>query len=103
MRLHEVPVPTLLLVMVLLLVPGVPGPASAQAPPPLGDTFDGPVIDKTNGFVGAGGGFPVAGTSLAVLLPATLPTGNYQVRVIGLTSAGQLFGTFSDAVTVVVQ
>jgi hypothetical protein len=44
----------------------------------------------------------VGGTSLSVVIPGTLAPGTYRVRVIGLDSAGNPVGTFSDAVTVVV-
>jgi len=43
------------------------------------------------------------GTSITLTIPATPPPGTYQVRVIGFLSSGQLLGTFSDAVAVVVQ
>jgi hypothetical protein len=36
-----------------------------------------------------------------VTLPAGIPPGSYQVRVIGLTATLALVGVFSDAVTVV--
>jgi len=52
---------------------------------------------------GSGGGFPVQGTNLTVTIPPGIAAGSYQVRVIGLGAGGQLVGTFSDAVTVVVQ
>ena len=73
------------------------GPGLAFANP------NGAAPDPVNGFGGAGGGFPVPGTALTVLLPPTLPPGTYQIRVIGLDGAGQLLGTFSDAVTVAIQ
>jgi hypothetical protein len=62
---------------------------------------NGSVPDAINGFGGAGGGFLVSGTTLTLRLPATVPPGAYQVRVIGVSSEG-LVGTFSDAVTIVV-
>jgi len=43
------------------------------------------------------------GASITLTIPATPPPGTYQVRVIGYLSSGQLLGTFSDAVTLVVQ
>ena len=36
------------------------------------------------------------------VLPASLPSGTYEVRVIVLSASGQPVGTFSDAVAVVV-
>jgi len=45
----------------------------------------------------------VSGTSLPVMLGSPVPAGTYQVRVIGLSAASQIIGTFSDAVTIVVQ
>jgi subtilisin-like proprotein convertase family protein len=59
--------------------------------------------DLVNGFGGAGGGVVVAGTEVSAVLPAEVPPGAYQVRVIAIAPTGQLLGTFSDAVTVVVE
>ena len=64
---------------------------------------NGTAPDGVNGFGGAGGGFAVSGASFTAVLPQTLTPGSYQVRVIGLSATGQLVGTFSSAVTVVVQ
>ncbi len=58
--------------------------------------------DPVNGFGGAGGGFVVDGMSVSVTLPASMPPGSYQIRVIGLSPTGQPVGTFSDAVAVIV-
>ena len=58
--------------------------------------------DSVNGFGGAGGGCVVPGTSFPVTLGPSVPTGTYQIRVIGLSPTGQPVGTFSDAVMVVV-
>jgi photosystem II stability/assembly factor-like uncharacterized protein/Tol biopolymer transport system component len=57
--------------------------------------------DPVNGFLGAGGGLLVDGTSLPVVLEPTFPPGSYQVRVIGVSATGAAAGTFSDAVTIV--
>ena len=59
--------------------------------------------DPVNGFGGAGGGFVVSGMSFSVALPSSAPPGAYQVRVIGLSATGLPVGTFSDAVTMVVE
>jgi hypothetical protein len=64
---------------------------------------NGTAPDAANGFGGTGGGLVVSGTSLPVTLTSSIPAGTYQVRVIGLSAAGQIVGTFSDAVTVIVQ
>ena len=45
----------------------------------------------------------VSGTSFTVTLGTSTLLGIYQIRVIGLSPTGQVVGTFSDAVTVVVQ
>jgi subtilisin-like proprotein convertase family protein len=58
--------------------------------------------DPVSGFGGAGGGFLVAGGSLAITVPATLPAGVYQVRVIGLSPAGALVGRFSDTLSLLI-
>jgi Tol biopolymer transport system component len=57
--------------------------------------------DPVNGFGGAGGAFVTADERFDVLVPTELPPGNYQVRVIGLTSSFQTVGVFSDAITVI--
>ncbi len=62
---------------------------------------NGATNDPVNGFGGAGGGSLVTGTGFTVTLPAGIPPGSYQVRVIGLTAALAPVGVFSDAVTVV--
>jgi hypothetical protein len=59
--------------------------------------------DSLNGYGGAGGGFLVPGPGFTAELPVAMTPGTYQVRVIGLTATGQLLGSFSDAVTLVVQ
>lgn len=59
--------------------------------------------DSLNGYGGAGGGFLVPGPGFTADLPAAMTPGTYQVRVIGITAAGQLLGSFSDAVTLVVR
>lgn len=59
--------------------------------------------DPVNGFGGLGGAVVVRGTSLPVTLAPSVPAGTYHVRVIGLSPAGQIVATFSDAVTVVIQ
>ena len=64
--------------------------------------LDGVTTDPVNGLGGAGGGFPVPGTSLTIVIPAAIASGAYQVRVIGLLAAGEPVGSFSGAVTVVV-
>jgi hypothetical protein len=58
--------------------------------------------DRINGVGGAGGGFVVSGTSVTIAVPAEAAAGRYQVRVIGLTGAGQPIGAFGDAITVTV-
>jgi Tol biopolymer transport system component len=63
---------------------------------------NGTAPDGVNGFGGAGGGFLVGSTSVTVAVPEVAP-GRYQVRVIGLSAAIVPVGSFSDAVTVVVQ
>jgi hypothetical protein len=63
---------------------------------------NGTGFDPVNGAGGAGGSFVVAGTGVTVTVPATLGSGTYQVRVIGLSPTGQLIGSFGDAVGVVV-
>jgi hypothetical protein len=62
---------------------------------------NGSAPDGVNGFGGAGGGFPVGGTSFPVILTPDFPAGTYQVRVIGLTDTFLTVGVFSDAITVV--
>ena len=44
----------------------------------------------------------VAGTTLTAIVPASFPTGTYQVRVIGLTATGRPLARSSDAVTLVI-
>jgi hypothetical protein len=63
---------------------------------------NGTAPDGVNGFGGAGGGFVVAGTGFPATVPTTLTPGSYQIRIIGLGPNGEIIGTFSDAVTVVV-
>jgi Tol biopolymer transport system component len=63
---------------------------------------NGTAPDEVNGFGGAGGGFLVEGTSVTVVVPA-VPPGRYQLRVIGIGRTGLPVGSFTDAVTVVVQ
>ena len=63
---------------------------------------NGTAADPVNGFGGPGGGFLVTGTSVTVGIPQTLAPGRYQVRVVGFGASG-IVGSFSDAVTVVVQ
>lgn len=63
---------------------------------------NGTAPDPVNGFGGAGGGFVVAGTSFTTTVPPSIPPGTYEIRVTGLSPAGQVVGVFSDAVTVVV-
>jgi Tol biopolymer transport system component/streptogramin lyase len=62
---------------------------------------NGTVPDGQNGFGGAGGGGLVSGTSVTIVVP-NVPAGRYQVRVIGISAAGAVVGSFSDAVTVIV-
>ena len=64
---------------------------------------NGTAPDSVNGFGGVGGGFPVQGTSVTVPVPAGIPVGAYQVRIIGLGPTGAIAGSFSDAVTLTVQ
>jgi hypothetical protein len=64
---------------------------------------NGAAPDAVNGFGGAGGGVLVGGTGLTVVVPADLAPGAYAVRVIGLSAAGLPLGTFSDAITLVIQ
>jgi hypothetical protein len=64
---------------------------------------NGTVPDPVNGIGGAGGGLLVLGTGFTTGLEPTLAPGAYQVRVIGLSAAGFLIGSFSDAVTVIVE
>jgi len=52
---------------------------------------------------GAAGRVPVMTTSVSVVLPPDLTPGAYQVRVIGLSVASAPVGSFSDALTVVIQ
>ncbi len=58
--------------------------------------------DPVNGFGGAGGGALVPGTTFTAALPADAPPGSYQLRVIGLSATG-LVGTFSDALTLIIE
>jgi len=48
---------------------------------------------------------PMGGSSITLPIPASLSPGRYQVRVIGLSASGsgQIIGTFSDAITLVVE
>ena len=62
---------------------------------------NGTTADPVNGFGGAGGGSLATGTGFTMTLPAGIPPGSYQVRVIGLTATLTLVGVFSDAVTLV--
>jgi hypothetical protein len=62
---------------------------------------NGTAPDPVNGLGGAGGGFPVSGTSFRVTLGAGIPAGSYQVRVMAMGPSGPL-GHFSGAVTVTV-
>ena len=64
---------------------------------------NGMLPDRTNGFGGAGGVLFVYNifTSMGVNPVAT--PGSYQFRVIGLKGDGTAAGTYSDAITVVVQ
>jgi hypothetical protein len=57
--------------------------------------------DAINGLGGAGGGFPVTGTSFTATVGPGFAPGTYQVRVIPLTGGLVPAGTFSDAVTLV--
>jgi uncharacterized protein (DUF1501 family) len=59
--------------------------------------------DGVNGYGGTGGGFLVPGPGFATDLPGAMTPGTYQVRVIGISAAGQLVGSFSDAVTLPVR
>jgi photosystem II stability/assembly factor-like uncharacterized protein/Tol biopolymer transport system component len=59
--------------------------------------------DPVNGLGGTGGGVRVVSTSFTATVPGGLTPGSYQVRVIGVSAAGQPVGTFSDAITVSVQ
>jgi hypothetical protein len=63
---------------------------------------NGTVPDPVNGFGGAGGGFAVVGTGFTTALGFGLPPGVYQARVIGLSPTGLIIGSFSDAVTLIV-
>jgi hypothetical protein len=60
---------------------------------------NGTTPDAVHGLGGAGGGFVVVGTRVALAIPADLPAGRYQLRVVGLTADGQVVGRFSDALT----
>jgi lysophospholipase L1-like esterase len=62
---------------------------------------NGTAPDPVNGSGGAGGMVVVSGTSLPVVLEPSFPLGTYQVRVIGLSGAGNPVGRFSNAITVV--
>ena len=62
----------------------------------------GTAPDPLNGLGGTGGGLPVNGTEITIVIPPGLPSGAYQVRVIGRAVTGQFLGSFSDAVTVVI-
>jgi streptogramin lyase len=63
---------------------------------------NGAEADPVNGFGGAGGGLRVDGTALAAPVGDDFPPGAYQVRVIAFGAGGQVLGTFSDALTVIV-
>jgi subtilisin-like proprotein convertase family protein len=62
----------------------------------------GTSVDGDNGFGGAGGGLPVATTTLTIPIPAGIAPGAYQVRVVGLTLDSAFVERFSEAVTVLV-
>lgn len=47
--------------------------------------------------------FVVSGTGFTATVPLDIAPGTYQARVIGLLSDGRLGGSFSDAVTLVIQ
>lgn len=57
--------------------------------------------DPVNGFGGAGAGFIVTGTELAVVVPPAVEPGTYEVRVVAFGPAG-LFGRFGDEVPITV-
>ena len=57
--------------------------------------------DPVNGFGGAGGGVLISGTGFTTAIAPSFPPGNYQLRVIGLSPAGQPVGSFSDAITLI--
>jgi len=59
--------------------------------------------DPVNGFGGAGGAVLVGGTGVTVVVPVGIAPGTYEVRVIGVSAGGQPLGTFSDAVTLVIE
>ena len=63
---------------------------------------NGTAPDGINGFGGAGGALLVPGTSLAGPIPAAVPPGVYELRVLALSATGVL-ATFSDAVTLVIE
>jgi hypothetical protein len=48
-------------------------------------------------------GFLVPGTVLPVVVPPGIQPGTYQVRVIGVSATGQALGSFSNAITLIVQ
>jgi hypothetical protein len=45
----------------------------------------------------------VGANVFTAVVPATLPPGHYQVRVMGIAASGQAIGTFSDAVSFTIQ
>jgi hypothetical protein len=61
-----------------------------------------PGPDPVNGFGGLGGGGLVTGTTLQAVVPADIPSGVYQVRVLGLSATNQPLGSASDAITLIV-
>jgi hypothetical protein len=58
---------------------------------------NGTGLDPVNGA----GSVAVTGTTVTAALTPLVPPASYQVRVIGLSAAGQPTGAFSDAVTVI--
>jgi subtilisin-like proprotein convertase family protein len=60
----------------------------------------GTSADGDNGFGGTGGGFLIGGTTMPITIPAGIPPGAYQVRVVGLAPDLAFVGRFSEAVTV---
>jgi hypothetical protein len=62
---------------------------------------NGTATDPVNGSGGAGGELLVAATGFQTVLDPAFPPGSYQVRVIGRSAAGQIVGTFSDALTLI--
>jgi hypothetical protein len=64
---------------------------------------NGTTPDPINGFGGAGGGFIVFGNGFTTAIGPGLPPGTYQIRVVGLSPTNLIIGTFSDAVTVILE